>query len=100
MSNGQSDVKMRRCWLQSLLIGISSDCFQTRVGIYLKCHCFIVASSSSFSSYGDDAISKMPWDGSVQLTAELFYNKEDAEVDYDDDMLVMMKRNVEVQWGR
>ena len=38
--------------------------------------------------------------GSVQLTAELFYNKEDAEVDYDDDMLVMMKRNVEVQWGR
>ena len=42
----------------------------------------------------------MPWDGSVQLTAELFYNKEDAEVDYDDDMLVMMKRNVEVQWGR
>ena len=38
--------------------------------------------------------------GSVQLTAELFYNKEDAEVDYDDGMLVMMKWNVEVQWGR
>ena len=38
----------------------------------------------------------MPWDGSVQLTAELFYNKEYAEVDNDDDMLVVMKWNVEV----